>query len=387
MFRRDNRNLFVPEHQDMGVHPEQKHELVQIPSDNTAALNSYFTISINEQNVLVNDIVLECVVSGVNSSYYLPLCFAFSRIEILCGSNVLDTLYPEQQFLAHQFWLPADEKRALYNAGIGQYTSTVSRTTVTGTSYTYQIPIWSLFKTTNLPLIFPNQKIQLRLYTESSGSILYNGSAAVTTGTMTSCKALVRLTRMTEYDANKLKFDIVKIPQHRKFHELRQMTFQQASGVTTSSIVLSGIVGRVSSIFFIVRTSSPICENKLAFTKISSFEYVDGSGKNIVGGTTISDSVSRYYQSRQFTNTSYLGEDKTLTSGSTPYVYIYSWALNAPVSEITGNDTGAHHFKGNEVLRINYVSTTASAYQIDIYAMTQSAIEISALSTKKISIF
>lgn len=375
--------LNVPDHQSDGLPSNLKQETVIIPFDSQLAFNSYATCTIREKGCIINDITIVTTltgisgVSGATTVSYLPLPFLFTRLEIASGGNVLDQYFPEQQHLAHQLFLENDERRALHNAGLINYAS------ITGSnvnaSNEYYINTWSMFKTAQIPLVFPNHDIQLRCYTDSLTNIVFQvGGSGTATASITSAQALVRLTRLPPDTVAQLQSTIQKIPRHYMFSEVKQMVQQLASGITTTQIVLTGITGRIDTLMFIVRASSPTGSNKITYTAVQSYEILDSSSTNIVGGSAITDRRARLHLGRYFSNTSFLSE-----SGQN--VYVYSWSVAPGVSQNTGQHLGSYNFRGSEQLRLTFASALGSAQQVDIYGMCISALEVNPVTIKKIS--
>ena len=116
---RDPQNLNIPEYQ----HSHQmniKHETVIIPSTSQVAFGAYSIFDFKEKACLLNDIVLQFQVSNLNivsnstdvafASPRLTPCWNwFTRIEIVQNNQIIDTIYPQSNFLLHQCFLSNEE--------------------------------------------------------------------------------------------------------------------------------------------------------------------------------------------------------------------------------------------------------------------------------------
>ena len=110
------------------------HEIIIVPSTNTPVFGSMFIVDIREMNILLHNITLQfnlSAISGLTGSvsnfpHFAPAYWFFSRIEILQNQNVIDTIYPTQQFILQQF-LEEDQDRIYINNCVGNYSSQSQR--------------------------------------------------------------------------------------------------------------------------------------------------------------------------------------------------------------------------------------------------------------------
>ena len=117
--------------------------------------------------------------TGGTSLRYTSAYSWFNRIEIVINNQVIDTIYPHQQFLLNNLF-NFDEDRALINKAAGDYKTSATRTTLASTTSDYFVNLWTLFNQTHLSLLYPKDDVQLRVYMDT----LANN--AVCTGTATS---------------------------------------------------------------------------------------------------------------------------------------------------------------------------------------------------------
>ena len=66
---------------------------------------------------MIHEIILEFKLSAitglstlVNFPQYVPAYYLWTRIDIISGSNVLDVIYPGQQFLSNNFFNTDDDR-------------------------------------------------------------------------------------------------------------------------------------------------------------------------------------------------------------------------------------------------------------------------------------
>ena len=120
-----------------------------------------------------------------------------------------------------------------------------------------------------------------------------NGSTGSPISTLNSCNAICKLSRMHGHHSHALKQSIAARPHHYKFTELRYGTFVVASGVSSTSIVLTPITGSIHYLIFTVRfTASLTGDSAFSYTAITNFAILDGTSTNIVGGQSIPSNLA-----------------------------------------------------------------------------------------------
>jgi hypothetical protein len=182
---------------------------------------------------------------------------------------------------------------------------------------------------------------------------------------------------MTSEEAGAKSTALVKSPFHYRFHELKFQTFSVSSSTTASSFVLSGLIGLVDHFFFVVRTANPTGSQQWTYTQITSWELLDSSSTNIVGGSALKDTVTRSHLGRLFSESSYLQEPQ--------YLYMYSFSIAPSVSYMTGQNLNTYRFRGNETLKINFASSV-SGVQVDVFANCPAILEFSNSQIRKLSV-
>lgn len=379
------RNGFnLPAHQGE-EHVKRKTETVIIPSSSAPAFGSYFVLDYREQNTSLLAATLQFNVSaltGTTVTRFVPAYFFFTRIEIVQNNNVIDTLYPGDQFLRNQLYC-YDEDRVYKNMGAGLYNSTAQRVTLAGSATSYYLPLVSYFNQGNsIPVLDNAHNVQFRIYTDSLANITAPAGAPV--ATLNSVNLLAKVVRMSAEEASAKKLAISKRPQHHKFSELRYMPVTVQSGVSSASIVMTGITGRISHLLFTVRPSASLAnDNAFAYTAISGFSLLDATSTNVTGGITISHSQAMSLLNRDWVLSSYTSEVALSGTNNNANVYMYSFA-NDPIDlMLSGQSSGHMNFLGSEQLQINFVSALAANVQVDIYAYQEAVVEVSANSVKK----
>ena len=272
-------------------------------------MGGYFVIDFRERNCILHDLILQFNASaltgytGTNSTSprYNPAYFWFSRIELVQNNNVIDTIYPNQQFLMNQLF-NFDEQRTLINLNCGSYSNTTQRATLAASANSYYVDLWTYFQQGHLPILNQKDDLQIRIYMDTLANNAITGTATLTTvpiGTINSCNLIARVTRLQSVDiSNRLK-SINSRPEHYKFNELRFGTFAVNSGVSSTSIVLTPLTGHCNFLFFTLRpTASIVGEGYYNYTALTNFAILDGTSTNIVGGQAIPNAMALLYLGR-----------------------------------------------------------------------------------------
>ena len=386
--------------QSVAVPSALKHEILIIPSTNTPSWGSMFICDIREKNIKLHNITLQFNVSAISgltgtaTSYpnYNPAFCWFNRIEILQNSNVIDTIYPEEQFILNQF-SQIDEDRLYINNGAGNYSSIVQRNTLATSVNNYYVNLKTYFDQCHMPLLSNSSDVQLRIYMDTAVNQINQSTLTGTpVSTINSCNVICKITRMDQATATNTLATVSKTPIHHLYHDLRYGAFtvlnSAASTSLTSQIVLTPIVGKVAMLWFVVRPTASVSQaGQLKFTPITSFSLLDGGGSNIVGGQDIQSSLALHYLNLYWCQSSYTQETALgLTDNG---ANVYCWAFSSdPIRALsTGQLLGSKQFGGSEQLKIAFNSGTQTGnFSISVYALCESAIEQSAGYIKKLSL-
>ena len=173
-----------------------------------------------------------------------------------------------------------------------------------------------------------------------------------------------------------------KQPEHNIFHNVRYSPFNVNSGVSSTSIVLTPFIGNIVALFFTVRPTTGLTKSAAhSFTAITSFEILDSSNSNCVGGQALPSQLVLQHLSSFNCRSSYTTETAigsnlagtVVDNGSN--VYCYSFSSSFPEALSHGQLLGHKKFLGNEILKINFTASLAANVQVDVFAYCQSVLE------------
>jgi len=415
----NSKGLNVNHHQSHEI-PHMRNETLLIPSTSQPNFGSYFIFDLKEKGCLLHDLGIEFITGPITGQTlntttltprFNPAIFWFTRIEIVINSQVIDTIYPLNQFVHHQLFND-DVKRQLINQSMGSYDSVQQRFYKGAKTSKYHVNITTLFNQAHIPLLFQKDDIQLRVYMDNASNIIIPDSAqsSVCSAGPIAANLIARVSKLHTPHAQALIKGHQR-PNHYKFLETRFGTFAVTSSSVNTSIVLTPIVGTVSYFFFVVRSANQLGgDGAFTFLPISSWALLDATSTNIVGGQVITSDYSLRYLNKDWVSSTYTSEiaydgdlvnvtglpaslqaiinagQNTGVKDTNAYVYFYSFSADPLESAKTGNGYNHHSFKGNEQLQITFVSAPTSSIQIDLYAMVESVLESSQSYSKKISL-
>ena len=124
------KNINSGEYQPSG----QRHEIITIPSSSAPLFGGYCVLDLKEKNIEIHDLMLQLNtsaitgMSGSDASFpcMSPAYFWFSRIEIAVNNVVMDTIFPDEQFIRHQLYYNNEDRR-INNMSCGSYVSRPQR--------------------------------------------------------------------------------------------------------------------------------------------------------------------------------------------------------------------------------------------------------------------
>ena len=357
------------------------HEILIVPSNTTPLWNTQVNVDIREKNCLLHNLCLKFNVSaitGVTNAYYTPAWFWFHHIDLVVNGQTIDTIYGNQQFLQHQLF-NFDEKRKFNNVTAGDYTSVAQRRALASASNDYYVPLWSFFKQTHMPLLYAKDDIQLRIFMDSASNniVLPTGATGTPVSTFNNLQVLLNVSKLENYDVSSRLKELSRTVQSFQFNELRWGNYNINAGASTSSIVLTSIVGPVSFLKFVIRPVGVTGDNYFNYLPIKDFSILNAGSTNIVGGSAIPHTQALYILNRDWTRGSYSTEAN---------VYIYSFGASPVDTITTGKIYNFYRFKGSEQLVLNFPTPLATPVSVDIYAYVNSAVQLSAGHTKKITL-
>jgi hypothetical protein len=388
-----------------------KHETVIIPSTSQVAFGAYSIFDFKEKACLLKDIVLQFQVSNLNiltsstdkntcSPRFTPCFNWFTRIEIVQHNQIIDTIYPQSNFLLHQCFL-SNEDRQIVNDGAGDYADCAKLFLKTNTSiqnetyfssasnqgeYWY-LPLWTYFHSSYIPMLYPKDDLQIRLYMDTLANCLYwdvNIAANVgkTPSANLTCNLLCNVTRLGQ-DVNLYRLQALnKSVEHYKFLELRYGTTTIQQGVTSFNYVLNAVTGNCAFFFAVIRNGRSLNDTTKAgdpnqYEPYSSFSILDSTSTNITGGQPVPMSLVQQYLSRKWTASTYFSDIRNMNQDtqiwnssyatsfayatnrnyqSTSYAIMYSFCENPVDAANSGVSSGGHRFYGSEQLQIKFDS-------------------------------
>lgn len=388
----DKKQMVVPSAQATSIPPDYRHEVQRIPSVSAPAFGGYFTFVIRQKNVHLDDITIEfnmsaltgLTVTGGGTAGLVPSYFFPTRIDLVLGSTVIDSLYSLQNFLQTQFFARSDESRSYLNSGAGLYTSHTSRATKSASTSNWYLPLRALFaKTSSFPILNSTPDLEIRVYMDQLANLYTLTSGQTATGTpsctINSAVALCRYSVMPSPTIAAQEALQRRGPVSFPFNEVRQQTFTVQAGVSSTSLVLSAITGAVHTFFFAIRPTSPTGANNWAFMNITSYNLLDAGSEPILGGQNVLSDQSTYVLAPAWIDTTFLNDQATV-----PYLYSFSLSPKEVVDK--GVHLTARMFQGSEQLQIFFSSALASPVQVDFYALTHAAVEAQGSMIKKIAL-
>jgi len=387
----NHQGLNIPASQDTHVPHHLKHEIVVVPSTSSPAWGSYFVFDFKEKALTLHKIAIQFNVSpitGLTSTTDVRYTSAygwFTRIEIVQNNQVIDTIYPDAQFILNNVF-HYDEDRAYLNNASGHYASVSQRVALAATTSNYYVDLWTYFNQAHPDLLYPKDDIQLRVYLDT----FQNNFAGTGTGTAISkinfANLLCSVTRLNS-DVNSSKlFHLSKQVHHHKFNETRYATYALNNTGTSYTVVLNAIVGKVSFLIFVIRPSSFSGDDWLKFSALSQFSILDSTSTNITGGQPVLSELALGLYAKEFAKSSYLSETARGLVNNNANVYFYSFGADAEDTISTGRTYNHWDFQGNEQLQIQFASTPSAAFTVDVYAYVNSVLEISPTYVKKLQL-
>ena len=364
-------------------------EVLIIPSVSAPTFGSVFVVDIKEKNIQLNDLVLALNVSqitglsGGTGLRWVPGHFFFTRVEVVQNIVIVDTLYGLQQHVSNQLFF-FDEDRIFRNNLAGNYASVAQRTTLASAANTIYVNLKTYFDQCNIPLLTENHSVQLRCYVDNLTNLYatttaYTGTAVAT---ISSASVICKVLRLDPNTAQSRLNAMVKKPEHNLYHSVRYGQFSINSGVSSSTIVLTPVVGSVAFMFFTVRNTNALTgDGAFKFNAIQSFNLLGSDGSSIVGGQPIPSQIAIQYLQQYYSRSSYTTETSigSLLTGATNDngANLYAWSFSHdPVNAITnGQALGSRKMIGAEQLQLYFPSALGSAVQVDVYAFCEGIIE------------
>jgi hypothetical protein len=397
---RHSSGLYLTADQAVDVPAGLKNESVIIPSTSSPSWGGYFTCDLKEKPVIVKNLTLQfspttLTATGTavtNYPRYVPAWFFFTRIELVINSQVVDTIYGNQQFLMTQ-WKFADSDRIYMNNAAGNYAAGAQRNTLAvATSPVFYVNLETFVDQVKYLLLTDAHNIQLRIYVDSLANVADLSTLTAPSSTLSACNLIADITRIPSDLANQQIALMNRTPFDSIFHDLRYGQFTVNSGITTTNIVLTPIVGKVAGLIFTIRpTASLVNASAFSYTAITSFSILNSASTNIVGGQAITSQMALQYINSKLCKSSYttensIGSNQTgvvQNNGANIYCWSFSSDLQAALKD--GLCLNSYTFTGSEQLQITFASSLAATIQCDVYAFCESYLEQGVSYVKKVS--
>jgi hypothetical protein len=241
-------------------------------------------------------------------------------------------------------------------------------------------------------LLTDAHNIQLRIYVDSLANVADLSTLTTPVSTLSSCNLIADITRIPSDLANQQIALMNRTPFDSIFHDLRYGQFTVNSGITTTNIVLTPIVGKVAALIFTVRpTASLVNASAFSYTAITSFSILNSASTNIVGGQAITSQMALQYINSKLCKSSYTTEN-SIGSNQTGVVQnnganVYCWSFSSDLRSALqdGLCLNSYPFSGNEQLQITFSSSLSASVQVDVYALCESYLEQGIGYVKKVS--
>jgi hypothetical protein len=132
------------------------------------------------------------------------------------------------------------------------------------------------------------------------------GAANISSGSMTTTEAILRLSGYEEPEAQK-KLILSKAMLPKNFFYYNPQRYIESLSLTTSlsyTVRLSGIHGNCNQLFFVLRAAANIgsLANSFSFTRVANFEILDESNVSVVGFSPVTESDMIMQYSHQYDN-------------------------------------------------------------------------------------
>jgi hypothetical protein len=368
--------LNLPVSQAVSLPGSLKQELLLVPSTTIPVWGSIFFIDIRETNIVLHNTALQFVVSPVTGTgltgAFSPAAFFFTRIDVIIGSQIIDSIFPAEAFLRNQM-LNFDENLVGINNAMGRYDSLAQRTMLssqTGTN-TFYLNLNSFLDETKLTLLSRQHNIQFRITLDTLPNVFTATAGVLTGANILSCTAISKITRLDMVTASKRLQDMTVSPYHYLFHETRYSIYNLIAGSTTVNTIMAGVTGRISTLLFTIRTSS-VNNNAYAFQPITQFAILDAASQNIVGGAPIPASFASQLYNKDLCKSSYYSQNVFSLNNQGANFYAFSFSSDHLGSLTTGQMLNSRVFTGNEQLVITFASPIPVNYILDVYAYNES---------------
>jgi len=320
-----------------------------------------FRIEKGMVDVLDHIYIIISVTNSTGSSCTIqPSQLLFDRWELYAdnGNRLLFQKYAHEMWLDNVYfsrneWEVMDEY-LLSNASY----STAGTAIANGASLTFYTPLVSFFTPLKLNIGGLSGQLLLRLRFDTSTLNMIAGS----TPTTTACTAQLRGRMLPQRVKEEKNRTYMTLNYDMPYLGIQRMSLQQTLAVSsTYSIVLSGLKGICSTVFFVVRALPFTAANQASYIQMTSFYLQEQDGSSMLG----------FYR-RQYADMQ-LEIAESFNNLFTNYVNLHMIIFtSSPVSDyIYGTNNGYQALTSFEKLSFTTPSTiTPGSFQIDIWAST-----------------
>ena len=297
-----------------------------------------------------------------------PAQMLIQRVEywLQNGSTLIGTVYGHELYLQNAY-LPRNEfENICVPLGLTESYASAATSVADGTSFTLYIPLWSPWMATRIHPSGLEGNILIRVFYQSTALTTVSGGALTCTGCTLQLSSRDQ-PQALQNEQEKFYRDL-RVPTCLSFLNIQRM--QQVMSLTASStydIVLSGISGVASCMFFTIRPAAITASNCITYTAIDNYDLLDSSGSSLIGYTRKGLNEQLYEYSTCFDN-----KFRKLINFN---VIAFS---QDPVSDfVSGSNCGYQPLTTYERLSITMGAGLASAsYLIDVIAYVQDELRI-----------
>ncbi len=336
-----------------------------LPSVTAPAFGTTVDIQFREPSTILHRAQLSMNVSAISgltgsvTSYphFVPACYWFDRIEILCSNNVVQVLTGDEIFLKQQCFY-SDEYRHMTNVSQGIYSSIVQRAAMAATTSTYVVDLGSWIQQ-NSPVIATNvHALTFRCVFKAIADVVQQSTLTGTpVATISQLYLMADVSRIDPGLAQAHYAALVKQPRLYPFQPcvVTQQSF--ASGTTSANVVLNSVVGEALWCFCVLRSLAG--DREATFLPISSFNIQDSSGANINPATLTRPSFNAMHS--RWAMSTYLIENSLGLTDNNSNAILYSFTKSPAECARHGTVSNSRRFQGNESVVLTFPSLAATS--------------------------
>ena len=169
---------------------------------------------------------------------------------------------------------------------------------------------------------------------------------------------------------------------HSIFHELKAGFYTVNPGLTSTSIILNSVAGKIACLMFTVR-STVAGSIPWNYLPITSFALLDSGGSNIVGGQSLPAAYALNLLNKDFCKSSYNTETSYGSNNQAANVFCWSFSADMISALSHGQALSSRQMTGQEQLVLTFPTALATAVQVDVFAYSEIMLEMSLTSVRK----